>query len=57
MQHASDGDVGHGIAHHGRQQDAAQSIAQGVAIATLEGLKRHFGTVMTELFYLDGFGL
>ena len=57
VQHASNGDIGHGIANHGRQQHAAQSIAQGVAVTTLERLEGHFGFVVTELFNLDGFGL
>ena len=40
----------HVIAH------LAQGVAQGVAVATLEGLERHFGTVVAQGLHVDGFG-
>ena len=56
MQHAGDGHFGRRMADHGRQQDAAKRVAQGVAIAALEGLQRHFGAVRAQLLDVDGFG-
>jgi hypothetical protein len=55
MYDASDGDFGDGIADHRRQQHATQSVAQGVAIATLKRFQRHFGTVVADLFNVDIF--
>ena len=48
-------DFSGGITHHGRQQNAAQRIAQSMAVATLEGLKGYLGAVRAELFDLDSF--
>ena len=45
------------IAHHGRQQHAAQGIAKRMTIATLEWLKRHLSAVSTNLLYLYVLGL
>ena len=57
MQNACNGDIGDGIANHGRQQHAAQCVAQCVAVATLKRLECDFGFVVAELFNLYGFGL
>jgi hypothetical protein len=56
VQHAGDRHFGGGETRHGRQQDAAQCITQGVAISTLKRLERHFGTVGAKLLNIDGFG-
>jgi len=36
---------------------ATQGVAQGVTVTTLERLERYLGSVVTELFNLDGFWL
>jgi hypothetical protein len=56
VQDASDGDFSCCITHHGRQQHTAQGVAQRVAVAALERLQRHFGTVGAKVFHVDGFG-
>jgi hypothetical protein len=57
VQHAGDGHLGRRIAHHRRQQHAAQRVAEGVAVAALERLERGFGTMAAERLDLDGLGL
>lgn len=56
MQHASNGHFRCRITHHGRQEHTAQSIAQSVAITTLERLQRDFGTVGSQLLNIDRLG-
>jgi hypothetical protein len=56
VQHAGDRHFGRRIAHHRRQQHAAQRVAQRVAVAALERLERDLGTVAAQRLDLDGFG-
>jgi hypothetical protein len=53
---AGDADLRRRIALHGRQQDAAQGITQGVAIATLERLQRDAGLTRGNAVDLDDTG-
>jgi len=57
VQHAGDRHFGGRIADHRRQQHAAQRVAQGVTIATLERLQRHLRAVTAQRFDVDGLGL
>jgi hypothetical protein len=57
VQHAGDRHLGRRIAHHRRQQHAAQRVAQRVAVAALEGLERGLGAMAAERLDLDGLGL
>jgi hypothetical protein len=56
VQHAGDRDLGRRVADHRRQQHAAQRVAQGVAVAALEGLERDLGALTAERLDVDGFG-
>ena len=56
MQDASDGDLGGSVAWHGREQDAAQCIAERVTITALEGLQSNLGPMGGEMLDVDGFG-
>jgi hypothetical protein len=49
VHHASNGDFGRRMTHHGRQQHAAQGVAQRVTVAALERLQRDLGAVGREL--------
>ena len=51
---AHDLSFGRSIAHHGRQKDAAQSVAERVAVAAFKRLERDDGKVGV-LFVDDGF--
>src|SRR5690606_38004695 len=53
---ARDLDFGRRVAGHGRQQDAAQRIAQSVAIAALEGLHDHASAIFADGFDFDRTG-
>ena len=55
VQNSGNRHFGSGMAYHRGQQNAAQCIAQCVAIAALEWLQRDFGTVGSELLNVDGF--
>ena len=55
VHNASDGDFSHCIANHRRQQNATQSIAQRVAIATLKRLQGNLGAVVTQLLDVNIF--
>jgi len=57
VQHAGDGHLGRRVTHHRRQQHATQCIAEGVAVAALEGLERCLGAMAAERLDLDGLGL
>ena len=57
MQHAFDGHLGRGDAFHGGQQDAAQGVAQRVAITSLERLHDHTGMQRRKLLDIDTAGL
>ncbi len=56
VQHAGDRHLGGRVADHRRQQNAAQRVAQRVAVAALERLERDFGAVAAERLHIDGFG-
>jgi hypothetical protein len=56
VQNAGDRDLGGRIAHHGRQQHAAQRVAERVAIAALERLEGDLGAVGAKLLDVDGLG-
>jgi hypothetical protein len=56
VQHAFDGNLGRSDALHGGQQDAAQGVAQGVAIAALERLHDHTGMQRRKLLDIDTAG-
>ncbi len=43
VQHAAHRDFGRGMSGHRRQQNAAQGVAERVAVAALERFHRHFG--------------
>ena len=56
MQNASNRDFRRCVTHHGRQQYAAQCIAQRMTIATLKRLQRHLGTIVTKLLDINRLG-
>ena len=56
VKHTSDRHFGWGIADHRRQQYAAQSIAEGVAVTAFERLQRYLGAMTAERLHIDGLG-
>src|SRR5690606_42088616 len=55
--YAADLDLSGGVARHGGQQDAAQGVAQRVAVAAFEGLHHDLGVMRAQGLDGNGTGL